>query len=226
MNTDKTTALEYTAIEFTGDWLGLLNGQVTVAPNVDGVRYCAILNTKGRVVVTAWLWGHGAAKAWLILASDMVDEIYQRFTPLAQLSKVNAEIIKQRFYPELSTTIENGFSLPFGSISTEPTDIDSCEWHIKRIKSVYPVITRSFARESFVHYLNLPSLAAVDFDKGCYVGQEIVSRMHFKTTVKKHTYYVIDANNNYDQVVESIENHGLAILSDHCDLELPYKLIE
>ena len=37
----------------------------------------------------------------------------------------------------------------------------------------------------FPHDVNLDQLAGVDFRKGCYVGQEVVSRMHHKSTVRK-----------------------------------------
>lgn len=37
----------------------------------------------------------------------------------------------------------------------------------------------------FPHDCNLDKVNGVDFQKGCYVGQEVVSRMHHKTTIHK-----------------------------------------
>ncbi|MEZ5923593.1 MAG: folate-binding protein [Hyphomicrobiaceae bacterium] len=40
------------------------------------------------------------------------------------------------------------------------------------------------ATEVFPHEANLDQLGGVDFDKGCYVGQEVVSRMHHRGTAR------------------------------------------
>ena len=39
--------------------------------------------------------------------------------------------------------------------------------------------------DSFVHDANLDLLGGVDFDKGCYVGQEVVSRVHHRGSARK-----------------------------------------
>jgi hypothetical protein len=39
--------------------------------------------------------------------------------------------------------------------------------------------------EAFPHDANLDLLHGVDFDKGCYVGQEVVSRVHHRGTARK-----------------------------------------
>lgn len=39
--------------------------------------------------------------------------------------------------------------------------------------------------DTFVHDANLDLLAGVDFDKGCYVGQEVVSRVHHRGSARK-----------------------------------------
>jgi len=39
--------------------------------------------------------------------------------------------------------------------------------------------------DSFVHDVNLDYLHGVDFKKGCYVGQEVVARVHFRNSARK-----------------------------------------
>ena len=39
--------------------------------------------------------------------------------------------------------------------------------------------------DSFVHDVNMDLLHGVDFDKGCYVGQEVVSRVHHRNAARK-----------------------------------------
>ena len=39
--------------------------------------------------------------------------------------------------------------------------------------------------DSFVHDANMDLLHGIDFDKGCYVGQEVVSRVHHRKSARK-----------------------------------------
>lgn len=39
--------------------------------------------------------------------------------------------------------------------------------------------------DTFVHDVNLDQLNGVDFKKGCYVGQEVVARVHFRNSARK-----------------------------------------
>jgi folate-binding protein YgfZ len=39
--------------------------------------------------------------------------------------------------------------------------------------------------DTFVHEANLDALNGVDFKKGCYVGQEVVARVHFRKSARK-----------------------------------------
>lgn len=38
------------------------------------------------------------------------------------------------------------------------------------------------------HEINLDQLNAISFDKGCYTGQEIIARMHYRGKLKKRMY--------------------------------------
>ena len=44
--------------------------------------------------------------------------------------------------------------------------------------------------DAFVHDANLDLLHGVDFDKGCYVGQEVVSRVHHRGSARKRVVRV------------------------------------
>ena len=39
--------------------------------------------------------------------------------------------------------------------------------------------------DAFVHDINLDFMNGVDFKKGCYVGQEVVARVHFRKSARK-----------------------------------------
>lgn len=72
---------------------------------------------------------------------------------------------------------------------------DSEGWRVLEIKEnlaqVYPETSEHFTP----HDLKLPDVNAVSFNKGCYSGQEIVARMHYRATLKQHLYQaIINAN--------------------------------
>ena len=45
--------------------------------------------------------------------------------------------------------------------------------------------------DAFPHETNMDRLAGVDFDKGCYVGQEVVSRMQHRGTARTRSVKVL-----------------------------------
>jgi folate-binding protein YgfZ len=52
------------------------------------------------------------------------------------------------------------------------------------IPRIYPETSGLF----LPHDLNLQQLNAISFDKGCYTGQEIIARMHYRGKIKNHLY--------------------------------------
>ena len=45
--------------------------------------------------------------------------------------------------------------------------------------------------DAFPHETNMDRLHGVDFDKGCYVGQEVVSRMQHRGTARTRTVRIM-----------------------------------
>lgn len=61
-------------------------------------------------------------------------------------------------------------------------------WALEKIlvgePTVYPETTEHFVAQM----LNLDQLAAIDFKKGCYIGQEVIARAHYRGAVKRHMH--------------------------------------
>ena len=53
-------------------------------------------------------------------------------------------------------------------------------WLIDDINNLNMEITQEISGEFTPHELGYPSTARIDFEKGCYTGQEIVARMHYR----------------------------------------------
>ncbi|SRR5579883_1101657 len=62
------------------------------------------------------------------------------------------------------------------------------EWKCLEIDDKIPAIYPESSGKFLPHEINLPQLNAVDFEKGCYTGQEIIARMHYRGKLKKHMY--------------------------------------
>ena len=61
-------------------------------------------------------------------------------------------------------------------------------WRLLDIEAVTPTLTPDTTEKYIPQHLNLPSLKAVSFRKGCYTGQEIVARMQNLGQLKSRSY--------------------------------------
>ena len=65
--------------------------------------------------------------------------------------------------------------------------VEQC-WQLADIRAGLPQVFPE-THESFVaQMLNLDVLGGISFDKGCYTGQEIIARAHFRGTVKRRMF--------------------------------------
>jgi folate-binding protein YgfZ len=55
------------------------------------------------------------------------------------------------------------------------------------VRNGYAYIGAAQAEQFTPHMLNLDLIDAINFDKGCYTGQEIVARTHYKGATKRRT---------------------------------------
>jgi hypothetical protein len=70
--------------------------------------------------------------------------------------------------------------------------LDSSAYDAHRIASGVPRGGLDFSYgDAFPHETNMDRLHGVDFDKGCYVGQEVVSRMQHRGTARTRTVRII-----------------------------------
>ncbi|MET1254105.1 YgfZ/GcvT domain-containing protein [Aliikangiella maris] len=60
------------------------------------------------------------------------------------------------------------------------------DWLYWLNKNRIPWLDINSQNEFLPHNLNLPELGAVDFNKGCFTGQEVIARMQYKGSLKSH----------------------------------------
>lgn len=147
----------------------LLQGQLTC--NVDTLtgtetRLGALCNPQGRVISLFRLFQHENAY-FLLMARTMVP------ITLAALKKYAV------FYKVELTDASNTLKTLCAAQPLEKyADIT------KGIPAIYPQTSGKF----LPHDINLQDQQAISFDKGCFTGQEIIARMHYKAKLKNHLY--------------------------------------
>lgn len=112
------------------------------------------------------------------------------------------------------TTHQYSFTQPN---STPLTPLDDWEQH--RIQNTIPDGSRDMIVEKSTPLeCNLDKLDGVDFKKGCYVGQELISRIHNRGLLKKRLRTI--KYDNIDQLPESVDvrthinNIAIALVRD------------
>jgi len=63
-------------------------------------------------------------------------------------------------------------------------------WRQLNIESGIATISAASSEKFTPHDVNLQLINAVSFDKGCFVGQEVITRMHYRAKLKKHAYRI------------------------------------
>jgi len=95
----------------------------------------------------------------LSAAADTADNIVKRMTMFRFRSKVDFEVVDD------GQTVDPAFLVEHG----------------------HPYIGSEQSEQFTPHMLNLDLLDAISMDKGCYPGQEIVARTHYKGATKRRT---------------------------------------
>ncbi len=76
--------------------------------------------------------------------------------------------------------------------AAEALSDDASAWHARRIRLGLPDSDRDIGTQKlFPHEADFDCLNGVSFSKGCYVGQEVVSRMQHRATVRNRLLPVI-----------------------------------
>jgi folate-binding protein YgfZ len=125
-------------------------------------------NPKGRVICLMTIRRDGSAYG-LTLPSELAEDVLRRLTMFRFRSKVDFEI-------KPATTDDLGIQ---GSID---------DWLLDNLRAGRAEIWKPQSEEFTPHMLNLDLLGAVNFDKGCYPGQEIVARTHYRGATKRRTH--------------------------------------
>lgn len=185
------------------DAKGFLQGLVTsdVEQLADGkASHAGLLTPQGKIMFDFFVIGQ--SDGYLIdCACSQIDEIIKRLTFYKLRAKVDIaakpEMAIAATWGEYET-LEGNFLVVDdprlaemgrrivgnkGALETL-SNSTSDAYHLYRIKQGIPDTVDIGSSQTFPHEANFDQLGGVSFTKGCYVGQEVVSRMQHRATTR------------------------------------------
>ena len=192
-----------------------LQGQVTAdldTLNSNRVQLACCNSPQGRVQAVFWMVERSDGIA-LVLPASLVDGTVLRLRKYVLRSKAKIEAAKhlqvgalaRSALPADVTLDASGshrevggvsyFTLPgmdevlvLGSLSSPSDSAREHRWHLSHVRAGLPQVYPE-THEAFVaQMLNIDLLGGISFEKGCYTGQEIIARAHFRGTVKRRMF--------------------------------------
>ncbi len=175
--------LAFRAFSLNGvDAQKFLQGQVTLhverlAENL--TRYTGICNLKGRLQFGLWLTKLNSESFVIVTTSDQAEELAKHIKKFGAFSKMKLEEIGT-VYPSLTED----------STTFSDTETDIAAWQLAAIEAGQAWLTSASLGEFQPQELRLHQREGVHYDKGCYLGQEIVARLWFKAKPKHWLHLV------------------------------------
>lgn len=179
--------LSFTAFVLNGpDAEKFLQGQVTVnvsSLTADEYRPTAICDLKGRVNFGLWLKKYSTESIEVVVADDQRDALQAHIKKYGAFSKFQLDAA-----PPVYPAIVEGKA----SFSHNDEGVSLEQWQHTAINQGQAWITAQTAGLFQPQELRLHQRGGVDYDKGCYLGQEIIARLWFRAK-PKHWLHLIRA---------------------------------
>jgi len=193
-------------IRITGpDWATFLKGLCTAhidritAEVADGrfdtLHYGAFLRPQGKMYADCLLMAKGPEEIWLDVPLSARPELLSRLNMYKLRAKVAIEALERPVFVAFGGGLPEGFAHDprgiiaggaFGfSYDDRTTTSDEAAWTAFRIGLGLAEAGQDFDMDAlYAIDANLDLLDAIDFHKGCYVGQELTSRMKRRGQIK------------------------------------------
>ena len=189
---DMKRLAERAIIAVTGeDAASFLGGLATNGPPQDGACFSALLTPQGKVLFDFFIFK--APDGYLLdVHQDASEALLKRLTLYRLRAKVQLDVADDRV-----VVVDAASEVPARNISTGRAilsaddaailDVDA-GYHARRIAAGVPEWGADFeADDVFPMDVNYDLLNGVDYRKGCFVGQEVASRMKRKGAARKRT---------------------------------------
>ena len=174
---------DFCYFEMTGtDSEKFLQGQITANIADIGEQFLptAICNLKGRVQFGIWI-ARTLAGFDIVMSADMADSFIMHIKKYGAFSKITLSPAGP-IYPDVIDDMPT-----FNKIQ----QTDSKLWEQLSIKTGNYWLTAKTSEMYQPQELRLHQKVGVAYDKGCYLGQEIIARLYFKARPKAYLHRIL-----------------------------------
>ncbi|XHS77271.1 YgfZ/GcvT domain-containing protein [Burkholderiaceae bacterium UC74_6] len=175
---------------------------------LDQARFAGFCSAKGRLLATMVGWKADASTVLLALPLDVLPAILKRLSMFVLRAKCKLSDASAQ-YPLWGVVSDpdgsSRWSLqrdgdavrilmaPGLWLSTQPAAADVAalplgDWNWRLLEAGLPHVQAATTEQFVPQMLNLELLGGVNFQKGCYPGQEVVARSQYRGTLKRRTY--------------------------------------
>ncbi len=208
---------------------GLVSNDVSKA-SAGAIQYSCLLTPQGKFLHDFFLH---TGDGFLLLDCEggaRAKDLYERLTKFRLRAKVKISVEENN---DVYAVFGSDVGLPdprhdrMGRRTFEKPDLEEKpfeEWDRLRISLCVPDGSRDAELEkSTLLEVHIDKLNGIDWNKGCYMGQELTARMHYRGLAKKHLYTVTFKDTapspfsdlpNGGQMRSSCGDIGLALLKD------------
>jgi tRNA-modifying protein YgfZ len=199
--------IEMAGADATGLLQRLITNSVLNIPKREG-RYAGLLTPQGKLLFDFFVipLPEGAEAGYFIdCAGEQTADLVKRLNLHKMRAKIAIENKSEKFAVaaifggDAATGIEGVFYrdaraphmglrviVPRGDASAKLDRTEASRYEEHRIAQGVPKGGIDFAYgAAFVHDVNFDLMNGVDFKKGCYVGQEVVARVHYRDSARK-----------------------------------------
>ncbi|XBQ15219.1 MAG: folate-binding protein [Oceanicaulis sp.] len=178
----------------------ITRGPEGVAPG--RAMFSALLTPQGKVLADLFLLDDGEGGLFIDLPASEADALTKRFTLYRLRAKAELTLREDLSMAAAKGEGEDELRTVALVVATDPRDAaiglravvpaggpaDDAAYDIARIAARAPEFGADYgAAEVFSTDVNHDLLSGIDYKKGCFVGQEVASRMHRKGGVRKRT---------------------------------------
>lgn len=160
----------------------------TLAPGE--VRFGALLSPPGRLLFDLFLWGEEEAVA-LDVAAEKRDALMQRLSMYKLRAQVEIAADDRAVSVSWPGAAESFIADPRSpalggrAVGDHAATVGEDAWHAHRLSVGVPDPTRDADEGTYPIEANFDLLHGIDFQKGCFVGQETTSRMKRRGEIRK-----------------------------------------
>ncbi|MEN2751902.1 folate-binding Fe/S cluster repair protein [Psychrobacter sp. FBL11] len=186
-STDVSTLPQFSQLTIQGeDAEKFLQGQLTCDVTKLGLSYqpTALSNLKGRIEFGLWIKKQDEKHYDVVVSADCVDALQAHLKKFGAFSKFETSV-PTAIYPCVLADEPT-----FSHKDEHNTAEDTQAWMQRSIATGNYWIVAATQGEFQPQELRLHQRGGMDYDKGCYLGQEVIARIYFKAAPKAFLHYV------------------------------------